>query len=84
MGRAMIYGHDKTIHSTKEVNIEIGPDGRVVSVWFRCLLLPFDVTNVNAARADEMEKAYQKNPPRAVIAIEVEEASERREKPNES
>jgi len=32
---AMIYGHDKTIHSTQKVNVELDKHGQVVAVWFR-------------------------------------------------
>lgn len=50
----MIYGHERTIHSTQKLNIEIDKRGSVVSVWFRCCPLPFDVTVVDEDRAIEM------------------------------
>ena len=50
----MIYGHDGTIHGTQKLNIEIDKRGGVVSVWFRCCALPFDVTVVDEPRAIEM------------------------------
>jgi hypothetical protein len=37
----MIYGHDGTIHKTRYLDVEVDDDGRVVAVWFRCLMLPF-------------------------------------------
>lgn len=52
----MIYGHDKTIHRTQGLNVEVDQHGRVVSVWFRCCALPFDVTIVGSDRAVEMEQ----------------------------
>ncbi len=50
----MIYGHDGTIHGSQKLNIEIDKRGGVVSVWFRCCALPFDVTVVDENRATEM------------------------------
>ena len=51
----MIYGHDKTIHGTTHLDVET-KDGEVVSVWFRCMGLPFVQHEVAAERADEMKK----------------------------
>jgi hypothetical protein len=53
-GNEMIYGHNGTIHHTQKLNIEIDKRGGVVSVWFRCCALPFDVTVVDESRAIEM------------------------------
>lgn len=50
----MIYGNEGTIHGTQKLNIEIDKRGGVVSVWFRCCALPFDVTVVDEGRAIEM------------------------------
>jgi hypothetical protein len=50
----MIYGHKGTIHGTQKLNIEIDKHGGIVSVWFRCCALPFDVTIVDEDRAVEM------------------------------
>ena len=47
-----------TIHGTDRVNVEVDPNGRVVSIWFRCMLVPFDITHVNAMRTQEMGRAY--------------------------
>ena len=54
----MIYGHNKTIHRTKKLNIEVDKKGNVVAVWFRCMPLPFDVTVCSKERAEEMKKMY--------------------------
>jgi hypothetical protein len=50
------YGHDKTIHRTKILNVEVDKNGRVVSVWFRCMALPFDMTVVDDNRAIDMDR----------------------------
>jgi hypothetical protein len=55
---ARYYGDGGTIHSTTNVNVEIDSSGNVVSCWFRCQMLPFDVTVVGDARADEMRQAF--------------------------
>lgn len=55
----MIYGHDKTIHGTQKLNVEVDKKGNVVSVWFRCCALPFDVTVVSKERAAEMTRMSQ-------------------------
>lgn len=65
------YGKAGTIHQTTGVNVEIGPDGRVVSVWFRCMTLPFDETRVSQERADEMRQMYESHPAPKLIAVEV-------------
>jgi hypothetical protein len=72
----VIYGHDGTIHKTQKLNIEIDKRGGVVSVWFRCMALPFDVTVVGEDRAVEMahmsdriNKRYKLN----AVNIDIEE-----------
>jgi hypothetical protein len=50
----MIYGN-KTGH----LNIEVNKKGKIVSVWFRCCALPFDVTIVGNSRASEMDRMYE-------------------------
>ena len=52
----MIYGNEGTIHGTQLLNVEVDADGNVVSVWFRCCALPFDVTRVSYDRATEMTR----------------------------
>jgi hypothetical protein len=70
----MIYGHNKTIHRTKLLNIEVGPSGEIVSVWFRCCALPFDVTQVDADRASDMKRMYGRPmPPINAVDIEMPE-----------
>lgn len=52
------YGDGGTIHHTKYVDVEVDRNGHVVSVWFRCQLLPFRQTTVQDDRALEMYQAY--------------------------
>ena len=56
----MMYGYGGTIHSSKEVNVELDNKGKVVAVWFRCAALPFTQTVVDAQRAMEMDVMYDK------------------------
>jgi hypothetical protein len=67
----MRYGDDRTIHKTGMVNVELDKNGKVVSVWFRCMCLPFDQTVVDDTRADDMRQLYAEHPaPRPIVAIE--------------
>ena len=68
------YGGDGTIHQTGGVDVEIGPDGRVVSVWFRCAMLPFREARVDEGRAASMRAAYVEAPAR-IVAVEFEEGN---------
>lgn len=69
----MRYGDKNTIHQTGEVNVEIdGTTGKVVSVWFRCMALPFTQHLVGAERAKEMLYMYESIKPN-IIAIEMED-----------
>ncbi len=51
------YGDDKTIHRVGHVDVEIGPDGNVCAVWFRCRLLPFSSSRVIDSRASDMRES---------------------------
>jgi hypothetical protein len=55
----MIYGHGGTIHGTEHLDVEVDSDGSVVSVWFRCMALPFQQTLVDRDRAAEMVSMYK-------------------------
>ena len=70
----MLYGYNKTIHRTGEVNVELDKDGKVVSVWFRCMHLPFTRDVVDDGRAASMRSAYEQNPGRQIVAIEFDDA----------
>lgn len=50
------YGGTGTIHSTGYVDVEVDKNGDVVSVWFRCSMLPFKQHNVDEARAADMRR----------------------------
>jgi hypothetical protein len=67
----MRYGDDKTIHRTQQVNVELDKNGKVVSVWFRCMTLPFTQTIVDNSRAEEMINAYKISPPKSLNAVIV-------------
>lgn len=73
--KKFIYGRNNTIHRTKILNIEIDKKTKkIVSVWFRCMALPFDVTEVDKERVSEMERAYKQNADNIpeINAIEIE------------
>ena len=55
-GSARYYGDGGTIHATGTVDVEIF-EGRIVSVWYRCQLLPFTERWVDSGRAAEMAGA---------------------------
>jgi len=72
--KRFIYGRNNTIHRTKILNIEIDEKTKeVVSVWFRCMALPFDINKVDRTRANEMKKTYKENKMIQINAIEIEE-----------
>ncbi len=54
---ARTYGGTKTIHRTGALDVETH-NGRVVSVWFRCQVLPFRQTEVGDDRSKEMGRMY--------------------------
>lgn len=67
----MIYGNDGTIHANEELDIEVDKEtGEVVSVWFRCMALPFFVIKVGKDRAKDMKKMYE-NPMPTIQAVSV-------------
>lgn len=55
----MIYGNDSTWHKTEAVDVEVDQHGRVVSVWFRCMALPFRQSDVGPERANDMIRMYK-------------------------
>jgi hypothetical protein len=72
--KKFIYGRNNTIHRTKLLNIEVDKKtGGVVSVWFRCMSLPFDVTEVDKQRVDEMKYMYKETDIVKINAVEIEQ-----------
>ena len=70
----MRYGYNKTWHRTHQINVETH-EGRVVAVWFRCMALPYTVSNWGAARARDMDLMYaDKDGPHSfkIHAVDVE------------
>jgi hypothetical protein len=53
-GDTRYYGDGTTIHSSGYLDIEVF-EGKVVAVWFRCQLLPFEQTEVDGERAATMQ-----------------------------
>jgi hypothetical protein len=56
---ARYYGDGGTIHGTTYLNIETDSKGDIVSVWFRCQALPYEIITVDDQRADEMCSMYK-------------------------
>lgn len=54
---ARYYGDGGTIHSSRLLDVEVTQHGEVVSVWFRCQMLPFRVSVVGDRRAEHMKAA---------------------------
>lgn len=63
------YGHDKTIHRTERLDVEVNAAGEVVAVWFRCQQLPFRQSFADGARASVMRATGQGLP--RLVAVEV-------------
>jgi hypothetical protein len=72
------YGDAGTIHQTGVVNVEVDAQGKVVSVWFRCLGLPFTQHVVHERRAEEMRRMSESvNTRIAITAIDYREKEPR-------
>lgn len=67
----MIYGHDKTIHQTRHLDVETDTQGQVIAVWFRCLRLPFRQSWVQPPRALAVRAGYEANERHNLLAVEV-------------
>ncbi len=52
------YGRNITIHSSEHVDVETDAMGNVVSVWFRCQIIPFKQTRVSRDRQKDMAEIY--------------------------
>lgn len=55
------YGDNKTIHRTRHIDVETDEAGNVVSVWFRCMSLPFKQVTVSDTRAEDMKRMYSES-----------------------
>lgn len=64
------YGDGGTIHSGGKVDVET-LDGKVVSVWFRCQMLPFEQHEVDAIRAEHMDAAVAYARTTSITGVEV-------------
>ncbi len=65
-----VYGHDRTLHRSTWLDVEVGPDGKVCAVWFRCAALPFREHRVSDARGAEMKRGSSEHWP-ALLAVEL-------------
>jgi hypothetical protein len=65
-----VYGHNKTIHGTTHLDIELDKEGNVVAVWFRCMPLPFRQHSTNDERAEQMRLMYREPVP-LLVAVEL-------------
>lgn len=65
------YGGDGTIHGNSELDVEVDSYGRVVAVWFRCQMLPFQQVQVDKRRADEMRTAAGEGGLPALTGVEL-------------
>ena len=64
------YGDGGTIHTSTDLDVEVDPKGQVVAVWFRCQPLPFNQSEVDFERSDEMRRMYER-PSVALTGVEV-------------
>lgn len=64
------YGDGGTIHHSGHLDVET-KDGKVVSVWFRCQLLPFSQTEVHESRADSMTAVYAQHDMPELCGVEL-------------
>lgn len=60
-GDSRYYGDGGTIHHSGHLDVETY-EGKVVAVWFRCQMLPFEQHDVKADRAAQMTRAAEDLP----------------------
>jgi len=63
------YGGSETFHDTQHLDVEVDSEGKVVAVWFRCMLLPFEEHRVGEIRADSLQ---QQPATVKLLAVEIE------------
>lgn len=64
------YGDGVTIHDTTQLDVETYR-GEVVSVWFRCRVMPFKQHRVEKARSTEMKDLYAGMDPVELTGVEI-------------
>lgn len=69
-GTSRYYGDGGTIHHSGYLDVETYK-GEVVAVWFRCQVLPFKQTEVDAERAREMRRGNDYLP--GLTGVEVQD-----------
>jgi hypothetical protein len=70
-GRRLHYGDDGTVQRTGVLNVELDRHGRVVAVWFRCALLPFEQRTVEWERVKHLRTIYDAAVLPAITAIDL-------------
>lgn len=68
------YGDGGTIHDTGHLHVETH-NGKVVAVWFRCQLLPFEQVDVDSHRATEMLQGAISFPPPELRGVELKDTT---------
>lgn len=66
-----VYGYDKTIHRTTQLDVELDEHGDVVAVWFRCQMLPFRQSRATEARARQLRHHHDDLP--ELVAVELQD-----------
>jgi hypothetical protein len=61
-------GSRNTIHASTHFDVET-KDGKVVAIWFRCLLVPFEQHEIDEDRARDLTDAFPLNI--TVLGLEV-------------
>ena len=67
-GKSRYYGDGGTWHQSGYLDVETYK-GKVVAVWFRCQVLPFQQTKVDLERATEMSRGNEHLP--GLTGVEV-------------
>lgn len=68
------YGDTGTTHATTHVDVEVDRrTGEVVACWFRCLALPFEVSEVSPSRVAQMHDLYDARmvDPVGLVAVDI-------------
>ena len=68
MTKTFKYGGDGTIHKNGELDVSVDKNGKVVAVWFRCMMLPFKQVNVDDSRANSLKEV---DAPHKIDAIDL-------------
>lgn len=59
------------MHGNDFLNVEVDEFGKVVSVWYNCLALNFEQSDVDSERAKQMRDMYENNGVTGIKSIKV-------------